>query len=342
MKTATPSASRALLWTVVWFAAPGASASGGDDAAIRAAANSKPDDCIPRAAREHLAITRLGDTPALCQRPSEPVQTLAARCWELDLARGRVSRLDASAIPGMSLPASVDGGCVGVWCPDPPLPEGPGDGPLIARSTDQAHVALRVGCGLFVFDSATAAQVARVDLCGGEGGRFPLGEMVFVGDRLYLPEVAGGPFVGVEVFDVRGAFLGNLGTAGSHLSVFDGSMSALDSTHFGASSTGLLSLSVVDAAGQTRTLQRTTPLNPCTPGELESDFEWPSHPRCKAFLERHVYPYVDAKLVQLPDGNFLALLDGGSVTAHRWAGTLALLDGRTLAEKRRFEPRWCR
>jgi hypothetical protein len=296
--------------------------------------------CIPSEARGHLTLARLGDAPALCWLPEEPIASLGLRCWSLDVERRSVWRHRVPALPGRSLPAKLEGGCLAGLCPHPAPREGRGP-PLVAMSTDGSHVALRVGCGLFVFDAATSTQTARIELCtAGDSGPL-IRELLFVGDRLYLSDVAGGPFIGVLGFDATGASLEAIDAGGRAVSVFNGSMNALDSSHFGAAGPGLLSLTVVGRDGQTRTLKRRTPNNPCTPDEMESDFDRPAHPRCKAFLERLVYPFVDASLVLLADGRLLVLLDGGAARSHRFVGPLAVLDGRTLAEQRRFEPPWC-
>jgi hypothetical protein len=303
--------------------------------------------------KQVLDLGLIANVPTLCAY-SNWLHTGLLGCWAVDPAAATLSVSTATSLPGHSQRGKTDAnGCIEGYCPAPK----PDVDELLmwAVSTDGAHAAiLREGTlgegdspgrreALHVFDRRTKARTATIPLAddkapantnaGNSAVRF-----FYLGGTIYVAGSDAGPYIAVWAFEEGGRRLGMIEEAskphGHSYSIFNGGLNVIGDSHIALVDAGLQTMLILSPAGETRQLLvRRVSRAPCTEQEMDRFNYWDYDTLskgCRKTVARSFEPYIDLVPVRLPSGDFLAALSGGG------RGTLAILDGNTLREKRRI------
>ena len=310
--------------------------------------------CLPRPVTTpdstgRLPSLQLGLAPAptLCAYDMQDAPA-GLGCWTVDAAKGALSASTTTGLPGHGRRVRADAaGCIDGFCvasgAAPPEPR------LFAVSSSGTHAAMLDDEAVHVFDVRTKMRTVSIKLSDPQASdttnvsNVPV-RLLFVDDTIFVVGSDAGPFIGVWQFKADGRRLGRIvrntqsGADGETFNVFQGSVSLLGAGHIALTDAGLRSMLVVPIGeGKPRLIRRTTASAPCSKTHMErmaeGDLTLPA--ACRAVVRRQFEPYFDASLVQLASGDFLVALTGPA------QGELALLDARTLAEKRRIKPAKC-
>ncbi len=270
-----------------------------------------------------------------------------AGCWTVNSTTGALTVSTATALPGRSQAAIVDAtGCVAGYCP---TPRAEADRtPLWARSTNGSRVVVLSRGELHVFDATSKAPLRAIPLIA-DGvpdhtivGNAPI-RLLYLDDTIHVVGADAGPFAAIWSFKDSGARLGRLtkdGRAdGPTIDIYRGGASIIDGGHVAVADAALRRLVLLDAAGKRTTIVRQMSQAPCREEDLVSaiieDDTKGASAGCRRTIATHFAPYYDIELVRLPSGAFLAALSG------KHAGEIAVLDGTTLREVRRFKLARC-
>ncbi len=302
-----------------------------------------PKALFPKEAAPQLDLGLVAGAPVLCAHADSDKGGLTG-CWGVDPKTGALTIAPSSALPGHSVRGKVDAkGCLEGYCL---LPKAAADEVLLrATSTDGAHEVVLREAALHVFDTKTKKQLRRIELSA-EGapddtnvGNEPF-ELLYVGNAIYVAGSDAGPYQAVWSFKDDGKRTGLIKRAGADaggFSIFAGAVNVLDDQHIVLADAGMQHLLVVTAADGVRTMT-TRPVKPgtCKPGDLEYLGETSEVSKaCRRVLDKSFVPFVDLDPVLLPSGDYFAALGG----KHR--GSVAILDGKQLTEKKRIKLKVC-
>lgn len=262
-------------------------------------------------------------------------------CWDIDPKSGKLTARAVSAPPGRSIEAAPDAKrCVDGYCLPPATGKFP-DRVLMATSTDGQHVVVgEWGSGsASIFDVASKKRLRTFDYSGTTDatiiGNSVVG-LLYLGNTLYVRGSDAGPYEAVYAIKDDGTHLGHVTDGKDDLfSIDEGAASALDADRLALTDPFFQQLVIVSAKDNRRTvIKRPFALGPCTESDL--DVVEPPAKKCEKYFAKAFAPYSGAELVALPGGELLIALSSKLV------GQLAILDGTTLAEKRRVRMPICR
>lgn len=324
---------------------------------ISSASAREQDDskCLPRSVfpkNPEEAITfKLGfarGAPTLCV-PSNADRTAYERCWTVNAKSGVLSASAATRLMGRSTAATTGpDGCVENYCPVPK--PGADQKALFAMSTDDTHAVILVDRTLHVFDARTRAQTAVIPISDEKAasdtniGNEPI-EILYLGHTLYVAGSDAGPFIGVWLYKDDGKRLGRAtdpqkaGQEDATFSVYAGAANIIDDKHVALANAGLRTVQIFDETGKkVQELKRPVAIAPCTAEDMINvdiaDVD--QLPRsCRLHVRKTFEPYFDVEPVRLPTGDMLIALSG------KYLGSLAILDGKTLMEKKRLTLERC-
>jgi len=295
--------------------------------------------CLPALATRpgsELTLGSIAGVPLACVARGAKV----LGCWDIDPRSGTLTARAVSAPPGRSIEAAPDAkGCVDGYC----LPA-TGTAPervLMATSTDGRHAVIGGwGSGaVAVFDTRTKKLLRSFDYSGKTDdtiiGNSVVG-LLYIGNMLYVRGSDAGPYEAVFAIKDDGTRLGQLTDGKEALfSIDEGSASALDAERLALTDAFFQQLVIISAKDNSRTvIKRPFVLGPCSEDDL--DVTEPPKKSCEKHFAKTFAPYSGAELVALPGGDLLLALSGKAV------GQLALLDSKTLVEKRRLRMPICR
>lgn len=299
--------------------------------------------CVPTLDPEQVGGRLLAGTvdgaPVVCLHQRGEAFVGLAACWTVDPATAALTYRPPALLPGVGIDVEVDErGCAYGYC----RPGGRGDDAAawIARSTDGNQVALTSGGDgdlvAHVFGGRGAAPVREVPLGGDAGLTNSLDGLVFVSQTLFVRGVDAGPWAGVWAFgagevplvDTSPLLHVNDGDRDPYGNVFAGGVHVLDRTRALVTVHGLTSAVIADAGRHA-----VTPVKRkagCKPAELDGwlTSEEPPSRACKKWLASDVEPFTDASFTALPSGDLLSVSLGAS--------ELRVLDGKTLATKKKL------
>lgn len=292
-----------------------------------------------------LELGLVGGVPTLCALPTLEQAGLMG-CWSVNPANGTLSRSAATTRPGISQRGKTDArGCIDGYCI---VPRVPADEFLLwAASTSGTGVVIRRERALYVFDAGTKAQVRTIQLYeenapdGTNVSNEPV-RLLYVGDTIYVIGSDAGPFMAVWAFKETGERTGVVTTTGKPgseaLSVYLGAANVIDDKHVAFSDVGLRRLLILSPGGTRQEKVRAVSTAPCTKDEMQpvdiGEIDAASK-ACRRTLTANLVPYFSLVPVRLPSGDFLAALAG------KLRGSIAILDGTTLKEKKRFKLARC-
>jgi hypothetical protein len=268
-------------------------------------------------------------------------------CWSVNPANGALSASTATSFPGHSMRGKLDAqGCIEGYCTSPT--DNPDEVPLWATSTSGAKVVVLRERFLHVFDASTKAQTRVIALhednaqAGTNVSNQPI-KLLYVGDTIYVVGTDAGPFIAVWAYKETGERLGFVTMTGKPgteaLSIYLGAAQVIDSDHVLLSDAGLRHVVVLTPSGSRQDKRRALSTAPCTKDELQiidlGDLDAVSK-ACRRTAAANIQPYFDLAPVRLPSGDLLAALAG------KLRGSLAVLDGNTLKEKKRLKLARCK
>ncbi len=276
------------------------------------------------------------------------------RCWAVDPANGTLSATVATSLPWHARKGMLDANrCLDGYCLSKPsepkeTEERTGEqteAAFLVASTTGTKVAILSGRLIHIFDRETRKQLQTIPLYDEAAPGYtnvsnePV-KVFYVGDIVYVVGSDAGPYIAVWRFRDDGTRLGVVTSTGkaddASFSVFNGGVNVLDDDRIMVADAALQRVRILSSKNE-KNRERTRPSNlrPCTAVEVESalllgDIESLSA-RCKATVKASLEPFFDVIPIELSSGDVLAALSG------KYSGSLSLLDGKTLKEKKRFK-----
>lgn len=305
--------------------------------------------CLPAELKNpnapRLELAAIGSDAVVCAIDQERTRLLGpVACWSIEVAGahpGALTYQAAAPLPGRGISVLLDDRCARGYC----LPKdaaAPAD-PVaqIAWNLDGSKVAVLAGDAVHIFDASTRAHESSFPIRGDKGVTGGPSALHWNGDALFV-EASDGAASPVWVFRPDGTPLGAIEALGGKektpLSTRNGSFVLLDKARVGLSEQGFSTLTIYEIdTGKRSKLVRKVPASPCKKDELEAlwkDPNAPAAPKCKDFVSKNYAHLVGADAVA-GTKNLLVLLRGPRL------GELAVIDAKTLAERKTIKMPWC-
>ncbi len=296
--------------------------------------------CLPVALKEdgapRLELGAVGADAVICAVDTEPSRLLGTvGCWKIDLASGELAYRKRDAIPGRGVTVKMTNNCAWSFC----LPKDAKSDAEVAQVTtniDGSKTAALVGDEIHIFDSASKEHASKFGIRGDKGATGDVTRLNWVGDTLFVEGTDT-----VWVFKADGTAVGAIepigGKDGKPASMLGGSLSVLDKTRVAVAEQGFSTVTTYEAdTGKRAKLVRKTTKPPCKDPELEAYWKGADGvgAKCKDFMTKNFGPLVGADAVA-GSKNLLVLLRGTRL------GELAVLDAKSLAEKKSIRLPWC-
>ncbi|CAN5916931.1 hypothetical protein BH11MYX3_BH11MYX3_27310 [soil metagenome] len=303
--------------------------------------------CLPTARKENTAPRRelaaIGSDAIVCAIDTDETRLLGpVACWKVDLASGALVYQPAAPLPGRGISVLVDDRCARGFC----LPkDAKAPASKIARmswNNDNSKVAVLVGDDVHVYDASSKAHESSFSIRGDKGVTNDPVAIHWVGDVLFVEGADNGPFSAVWAFKADGTPVGGIEAIGAKdgkpISTFGGSFSVLDKTRVAVAEQGFSTVTVYETGtGQRSKLVRKLTKPPCKNEEVDAYWKDENDkitPKCKDSLQKTFGPLQGATAVA-GSKNFLVMLRGTRL------GELAVMDAKTLAEKKAIKLPWC-
>lgn len=304
-------------------------------------------NCLPAGVKDasiRLDLAAVGTDAIVCANDLERTRLLGpVGCWKVDLASGNLASIPQQQLPGLGLDVKLDDKCARGYClpADTKLPAE--KVAHMAVNMEGTKMAVLVGDDVHIFDKSTKAHASSFSIRGDKGLTNDPVTLHWVGGLIFVEgaDAAGGSS-GVWAFKDDGTQVGGIeplgGKAGTPINTFGGSVSVLDPARIALAEQGWKTLTEYELATGKRTkLVRKLPSSACKPAEEEAfwkENDAGMSPKCKEFMQKTYAPFVGATAVA-GSKNFLAILRGPRL------GELAVIDSKTLAEKKAFKMPWC-
>lgn len=303
--------------------------------------------CLPLALKEsgapRLELAAVESAAVVCAIDIDEARLLGpVGCWAVDLASGSLVNKPAAPLPGHGLPVNIDDRCARGYCLPKDAKAPPTKMVSLAWNADGSKVALLAGDDLHVFDAGTKAHEKSFSVRGDKGVSNEPKAVHWVADMLFVEGVDQGPYSAVWAFKSDGTQVGPITALGGKddkpLSTYSGSFSILDKTRVGVSEQGFSTLTIYEAdTGKRSKLVRKLAKPPCKADEL--DAFWTDNndavgAKCKEHMTKNFSTLIGATAVA-GKTNFLVMMRGDRL------GELAVLDAKTLAEKKTIKMPWC-
>jgi hypothetical protein len=303
--------------------------------------------CLPAALKKpdapQLQLGAIGELAVLCAVDQDRERLLGpVACWKINLGEGALEYIGGKPIPGRGFPVKLDAGCARGYC----LPKGskePNDKvAYIAWSPDGAKVAVLAGDQVYTFNASTKSHDKDFSIRGDKGvGNEPSG-LDWIGETIFVEGHDAGPSAAVWVFKADGTPVGPILELGGKdpkpVSTYGGSFMLLDKDRVAVSEQGFTSVTIYETDSGKRTkLVRKISNGPCKKDELESywaDQDDKVGKKCKDHMAK-MFGHLEGADMVAGKKNMLALLRGPRL------GELAVLDPKTLTEKKAILMPWC-
>ncbi|MBL0218438.1 MAG: hypothetical protein IPQ07_31715 [Myxococcales bacterium] len=303
--------------------------------------------CLPTALKDNTAprleLAAIGADAVVCAIDTDETRLLGpVACWKVDLASGALAYQPASPLPGRGISVLLDDRCARGFC----LPkDAKAPSSKIARmawNSEGSKVAVLVGDDLHVYDASSKAHESSFSIRGDKGVTNDPTAVHWVGDMLFVEGADQGPFAGVWAFKADGTPVGGIEAIGAKdgkpISTFGGSFSLLDKTRVAVAEQGFTTVTVYDATnGQRSKLVRKLTKPPCKNEEVDAYWKDENDkvtPKCKDALAKS-FAHLQGATAVAGSKNFLVMLRGARL------GELAVMDAKTLAEKKAIKLPWC-
>jgi predicted small lipoprotein YifL len=303
--------------------------------------------CLPTSLKgdeaAELQLAAIGADAIVCANDTDTSRLLGPiACWKVNLGDGSLEYKQPAPVPGRSLTIHLDDGCARGYCL-PATAKIPDDGIVhIAWNLDGSKVAVLAGDDVHLFAAASRAHEQSFSIRGDKGVPNNPTAVHWVGDMLFVEGADEGPSAGVWAIKTDGSLVGPIealgGKADQPLSTFGGSFSLLDKSSVGVAERGFTSLTTYEIETGKRTkIVRKLKKPPCKAAEIDAYWKQQHdnvRAKCKAALSKEFGYLVGATAVK-GSTNFLVMLRGDRL------GELAVLDAKTLSEKKAIQLPWC-
>jgi hypothetical protein len=309
--------------------------------------------CLPAELKNptapRLELAAIGSDAVVCAVDRERTRLLGPiGCWKIEVTGPKAGALiyqKPGPLPGRGFAVMFDDRCARGYC----LPKDatvPTDTVAhMAWNLEGSKVAVLSGDVVHIFDSASKAHEASFSIRGEKGVTSEPIAMHWNGDAIFV-EASDATTSPVWVFRTEaspiGAPVGPIEVLGGRektpLSTRNGSFMLLDRERVAISEHGFSTLTIYETDSGKRTkLVRKIPPPQCKKGELEALWQDPSanaSAKCKDFMTKNYAHLIGADAVA-GTKNLLVLLRGPRL------GELAVIDAKTLAERKTIEMPWC-
>lgn len=305
--------------------------------------------CLPAELRKptapKLELAAIGSDAVVCAIDQDRARLLGpVGCWTIEVTGahpGALSYQPAAPLPGRGLAVTLDGRCARGYClpKDAKAPAEPVA--LLTWNLDNSKVAVLAGDQVHIYDAATKAHASSFSIRGERAVTGDPTALHWNGDALFV-EANDGDASPVWVFKPDGTLVGAIEPIGGKdkppLSTRNGSFLLLDKTRVAISEQGMSTLTIYESdTGRRTKLVRKLPAPVCKKDELDAVWKDPSaatSPRCKEFVAKTYAHLIGADAVA-GTKNLLVLLRGPRL------GELAVIDAKTLAERKTIKMPWC-
>ncbi len=303
--------------------------------------------CLPLALKEsgapRLELAAIESAAVVCAVDIDESRLLGpVGCWSVDLASGTLTSKAAAPLPGHALPVNLDDRCARGYCLPKDAKAPPSKMVSLAWNGDGSKVALLAGDDLHLFDAGTKAHEKSFSVRGDKGVSNEPRAVHWVGDMLFVEGFDQGPYSAVWAFKADGTQVGPISAIGAKedkpLSTHGGSFSILDKNRVALAEQGFSTVTIYEAdTGKRSKLVRKLAKPPCKADELDAfwtDNDGAVGAKCKEHMVKNFSSLIGATAVA-GKTNFLVMLRGDRL------GDLAVLDAKTLAEKKVIKMPWC-
>jgi hypothetical protein len=301
--------------------------------------------CLPTTLRDngapHLDLASLNNEAVLCAVDGDKSRLLGTvGCWKVNLDSGSLTYQSPTPLLGHDVDVKLHEGCARDFClaKDTKLPD---DGMAhLSWNLDGTKVAILAGDDVHVFDASTKQLASQFSIRVDKGPTGPANAVSFIGDYVVV-EAGTAPATGAWVFKVDGTAVGPISEIGAKdatpISTTKGSLLLLDATKVAVAEQGFSTVTVYELATGKRTkLVRKVNKPSCKPDEL--DEYWRDGDKvsdaCHDSMRKSYEHLIGASAVA-GTHSWLVVLRGPRL------GELAVLDPRTLAEKKSIKLPWC-
>ena len=303
--------------------------------------------CLPLKLKEEgapeLQLAAVGTDAIVCAVDKDKDRLLGpVGCWKVDLASGNLAYQDPAPLPGGNVDVKLDDRCARGFCL-PKEAKVAGAGPAhLSWNLDGTKVAVLVGDDVHVFDAASKAHETSFSVRGDKGLTNDPVAVHFVGDTIFVEGADQGPYSAVWVFKAAdGSPVGPVNALGGKdekpVSTYHGSFSVLDKTHVGLAAQGMETLTIyeVDSGKRTKLVRKVGKVA-CKPDELDAFWHDGDKvtDKCKDSVMKTSGHLMGATAV-MGSKSLLVLLRNDRL------GELAVMDAKTLAEKKAIKMPWC-
>ena len=303
--------------------------------------------CLPPGVKDasvRLELAAVGTDAIVCANDTERTRLLGPiGCWKLDLATGNLAAVPQQLLPGGSVDVKLDDHCARAFClpADAKLP-----GEKVAHMAingDNTKMAVLVGDDVHIFDKATKTHQSSFSIRGDKGLANDATGLHWVGTMLFVEGGDGGASSGVWAFKEDGTQVGAIETLGAAkeakaINTAGGGVSVLDTNRIALAEQGWKTLTEYEVATGKRTkLVRTIKSGACKKDEEEAfwkENDAGMSPKCKEYMGK-TYGHLVGATAVAGSKNFLVMLRGPRL------GELAVMDSKTLAEKKSIKMPWC-
>jgi hypothetical protein len=292
-----------------------------------------------------LELAAIGSDAVVCAIDQDRTRLLGpVACWSVDVAGAHPGALNYQApapLPGRGISVMFDDRCARGYClpRDAKLPADPVA--LMAWNLDGSKVAVLAADLVHIYDAASKAHESSFSIRGDHGVVSEPTAIHWNGDAIFV-EASDGTSAPVWVFKPDGTAVGPIEALGGKdkapLSTRNGSFLLLDKTRVGVSELGFSTLTIYETdTGKRSKLVRRIPAGPCKKDELDALWHDPAaaaSPKCKDYVAKTYAHLIGADAVA-GTKNLLVLLRGPRL------GELAVIDAKSLAERKTIKMPWC-
>ena len=303
--------------------------------------------CLPGTLKDNTAprleLAAIGTDAVVCAIDTDETRLLGpVACWKIDLGSGALVAIPAAPLPGRGVSVLLDGRCARGYCLPKDAKEPTTKIARLAFNAEGSKAAVLVGDDLHIYDASSKAHEKSFTIRGDKGVTNDPTAVHWVGEMIFVEGADQGPFSAVWAFKPDGSPVGGISEIGAKdgkpISTFGGSFSLLDKTRVAVSEQGFSNVTVYDTTnGQRTKLVRKLTKPPCKNEEVDAYWKDQNDkvtPKCKDALEKSFGPLQGATAVA-GSKNFLVMLRGPRL------GELAVMDSKTLAEKKAIKLPWC-
>jgi hypothetical protein len=310
--------------------------------------------CLPVALKDdnapRLELAAPTDEPMLCAIDIDKARRLGnVGCWKVEnltVEKGTLAYQPLKPLAAANYDVQLADRCARGYC----LPK---DAKIPADKTarmswnlDGSKVAILVGDDVHLFDTSSKSHDSTFSIRGDKGLPGEPSALHFAGDAVFVEGGSDATHTNVWVFKTDGSQLGVIEELGGKkhepVEIHGGSFSLLDDKQVALSSQGFSTVTTYEIkdgkrAKLVRKLPKVSP--PCKGDEVATYWSGGDKvpDKCRDTLDKVFGHYVGAEAVRARSGKsaWLVLLRGSRL------GELAVLDPKTLAEKRSIKLPWC-